>query len=371
MVFGFLKKKKKKENESTDSRFFNLTIKEIIKETEDAVSLVFEQPQSGDLNYKPGQFITIVLTIDGKKIRRAYSLCSSSFLNENPAVTIKRVEGGIMSNYINDKLIVGNQIEIMEPMGSFTPEINAFNRRQLFLIGGGSGVTPLLSIAKSVLAEESESKVSLIYANRDETSIIFKNTLDQLTQEYGDRFSVIHFLENPPSGWNGYTGWLDADKLKSALGELTDANYSSDTAYYTCGPEPMMNIAMDTLKGMGIAEDKKHKESFVAGSTSPKDIIAEEKQSIQEREVTIVLDGEEHKYTVSPKKTILEEGLDQNIDLPYSCQSGLCTACRGKCLSGTIKMDEDSGLSSEEKEDGYVLLCVGHPASDDVVVEIG
>lgn len=368
MAFGLFKKKKKKEN--TDSRFLNLTIKEVIRETEDAVSLVFEEPESGKLSYKPGQFITLIATIDGKKVRRAYSLCSSPYLNENPAVTIKRVDNGVMSNYINSSLKAGDQIEIMEPMGSFTPEIKTSNKRHIFLIGGGSGVTPLMSIAKSVLSEEKESKVSLIYANRDESSIIFNDTLANLQEQYPDNFNVVHFLENAPATWTSYMGWLDATKLSTVFSSLEDSSFS-DVSYYTCGPEPMMNIVMDTLDQMGVADNKKHKESFVAGNTSPKEIIAEDNQSVAEREVTVILDGEEHKYMVSPKSTILESGLDQNLDMPYSCQSGLCTACRGKCLSGKIKMDEEDGLSDEEKAAGFVLLCVGHPMTDDVVVEIG
>ena len=368
MAFGFFKKKKKVE--STDSRFLNLTIKEVIQETADAVSLVFEEPESGKLNYKPGQFITLILTINGKKIRRAYSLSSSSYLGENPTITIKRVEGGIMSNHINSNLKAGDKIEIMEPMGSFTTEISSDNKRHVFLVGGGSGITPLLSIAKSILSQESNSKVSLIYANQNEASIIFDDRIKKLKEDNSGNFDIVHFLENPSSDWSGSKGRLDISKLKTTFADLNDNTYS-DVSYFTCGPEPMMNIVMDTLNEMGIADDKKHKESFVAGNTSPKEIIAEEAQKLGDTEVTIILDGEEHKYTVSPKSTILESGLDQNLDMPYSCQSGLCTACRGKCLSGKIKMDEEDGLSDEEKAQGYVLLCVGHPMTDDVVVEIG
>ena len=368
MAFGLFKKKKKVE--STDSRFINLTIKEVVRETADAVSLVFEEPESGKLNYKPGQFITLILTVNGKKIRRAYSLSSSSYLGENPTVSIKRVEGGMMSNHINSNLKAGDKIEIMEPMGSFTTEMSSDNKRHIFLVGGGSGVTPLMSIAKSILSQESNSKVSLIYANQNESSIIFADKIKKLKEDNPSKFGVVHFLETPPSDWSGYTGWLDVSKLKTAFTDLSDDTYS-DVSYFTCGPEPMMNIVMETLSEMGVADDKKHKESFVAGNTSPKEIIDEAAQKLGDTEVTIILDGEEHKYTVSPKSTILESGLDQNLDMPYSCQSGLCTACRGKCLSGKVKMDEEDGLSDEEKAQGYVLLCVGHPMTDDVVIEIG
>lgn len=370
MAFGFLKRKKNKKSENSDSRYLNLKVHEVVRETKDAVSLVFEQPGSA-LAYKAGQFVTVILTIDGKKIRRAYSLCSSPYSGELPAITIKRVEDGIMSNYINDNVKAGDTIEVMEPMGSFTPEINTAHEKHYVLVGGGSGITPLMSIAKSVMLEEAKSKVSLIYANQDESSIIFSDGLTTLKQEYNGRLTVEHFLENPPEKWDGHQGWLQAATLKEVINGLGDPSHDS-MVFYTCGPEPMMNIVMDALAEMNVPEERRFKESFVAGNTSPKEIIATDNgQASEGREVTIILDGDEHKFTVKPNSTILETGLDQNIDMPYSCQSGLCTACRGKCLSGTVKMDEDDGLSDEEKAEGYVLLCVGHPETDDVVVEIG
>ncbi|UXX80786.1 ferredoxin--NADP reductase [Reichenbachiella carrageenanivorans] len=365
MAFSFFKKKKKKEN--NDSRYINLTVKEVVKETNDAVTLVFEQPESGDLNYQPGQFITLILTINGKKVRRAYSLCSAPALGELPAVTVKAVVGGIMSNYINNEVKAGDVIQIMEPMGSFVLDINAGNKKQVFLFGGGSGVTPLLSIAKSLLKQEPDSKVSLVYANRDMDSIIFKNTIKNLQTEYQNRLDVIHFLETPPSDWTGHTGYMTREKITQIITELKEDSYS-DFSFMTCGPEPLMNIVWEALEELKIPEDKKFKESFVAGNTSPSAIIADANGA---HEVTVVLEGEEYIYEVPANKTILEAGLDRNIDLPYSCQSGLCTACRGKCLEGSIKMDEDDGLSDEEKAEGYVLLCVGHPESDDVKIEIG
>lgn len=365
MAFGFFKKKKKKEN--TDSRYINLTVQEVVKETNDAVTLVFEQPEGGDLSYQPGQFLTLILTIDGKKVRRAYSLCSAPSLGELPAVTVKAVDGGIMSNYINNQVKAGDEIQIMEPMGSFVLDIASTNKKQVFLFGGGSGVTPLMSIAKSLLKNEPNSRVSLVYANRDIDSIIFKNVIESLQEEYKERLDVVHFLETPPSEWTGHVGYMSKEKITEIITSLKGEEYS-DFSFMTCGPEPLMNIVWETLEELNIPEDKKFKESFVAGNTSPSAIIADANGA---KEVTILLEGEEYTYEVPANKTILEAGLDRNIDMPYSCQSGLCTACRGKCLQGTIKMDEDDGLSDEEKAEGYVLLCVGHPESDDVKVEIG
>lgn len=365
MAFGFFKRKKKKE-EQTSSRYINLQVSEVIKETSDAVTVVFEQPESGDLQYTPGQFITLIITINGKKIRRAYSLCSAPALGELPAVTIKRVEGGQMSNYLNDEVKAGDVIQIMEPMGSFVLSDQAMNAKHIFLFGGGSGVTPLLSIAKTVLHQNTGTKVNLIYANRDQESIIFDQVIKALAEQYADHFAVTHFLETTPADWTGETGYMEVEKLKIIIDK--NSVDTSEAVFMTCGPEPMMNIVWDTLSDLQIKDDHKFKESFVAGTTSPSDIIADANGN---KAVTVILDGNEHQFEVPSNKTILEAGLDENIDLPYSCQSGLCTACRGKCLEGSIKMTDDDGLSDEEKADGYVLLCVSHPESDDVKVEIG
>lgn len=364
MPFSFLKRKKKEEKKS---EYIDLTVKEVVKETEDAVSIVFNQPSDQAIDYLPGQFLTLIQNINDQKVRRAYSLSSSTAINELPTVTIKRVEGGLMSNHINNNISAGDTIEVMKPMGTFTIDINKGNKQHVFLFGGGSGITPLISIAKTILNTESESKVSLIYANRDENSIIFRSNLESLQNEFGERFDIVQYLETAPADWSGETGYMTADKLKSNITALQDTQYS-EVQYMTCGPEPLMNIVMDTLDAIGIPADKKHKESFVAGTTSP-DSTANEGESA--REVTVILDGEEHKYSVAPNKTILEAGLDLGIDLPYSCQSGLCTACRGNCKSGNVKMDDVSVLTPEEQKDGYVLMCVSKPKSDDVVIEVG
>lgn len=363
MAFNFFKKKKKKETKK--SQYIDVVIKEIVKETKDAVSVVFEHAEG--FKYIPGQFITLILTINGNKIRRAYSLSSSPSLDEYPTITVKRVEGGIMSNYVNDELKAGDQLQIMEAMGSFTLDIQPQTKRQLFLLGGGSGITPLLSIAKTLLKDEPESKVGLIYANRDLDSIIFKTEIEQLNSQYGDRLQTIHYLENPPENWSGHQGYLTRESIKNHITELKN-NDLSETFYMTCGPAPLMDIVWDTLEELNIPSANKFKESFEAGTTSPKEIIADSNEA---KQVQILLEGEEYSYEVPSNKTILEAGLDAKIDMPYSCQSGLCTACRGKCLEGSIKMDEDDGLSDEEKAEGYVLLCVAHPETDHVKIEIG
>jgi len=366
MAFSFFKRSTKDKEKKKDSRYLTLKVQQVRKETNDAVSLVFEEPEGG-LSYQPGQFITLILTIDGKKVRRAYSLCSSPFLGEAPAVTVKRVEGGMMSTYINTMTKVGDEIEVMEPMGHFVTTIGAVQSRHLVLFGGGSGITPLMSIAKSVLFGEPEAQVSLVYCNRDEASVIFRRELDEMAEKYGERFSVKHVLEKPSESLAAMEGLLTTEKVAQIMDDLSFKGHFA-AEFFTCGPAPMMDIVVEGLVKLGVPAESIKRESFTAGETSPEEIIDKSGETLP---VKIILDGEEHTFEVAANKTILETGLSLDIDMPYSCQSGLCTACRGKLLSGEVKMDEDDGLSQSEKEEGYVLCCVGHPLTNDVVIEIG
>lgn len=356
MAFSLFKKKKEK----TDSRYQTLVVKEVVEVAKDAVNLVFEKPEH--FNYQPGQFITIIKEVNGKKIRRAYSLCTTPVEDEFPAVTVKRVEGGAMSNDINDHIKAGDQLEIMEPMGMFTTEYNASNKRDAVFFGGGSGITPLMSILRTILIEEPESSVTLVYGNRKEEYIVFKDLINQLGEKYSDRFKAIHILEE---GEADYIGRPTEDMIKSIC-EGVGSN--GQTEFYICGPEPMMNIVDSALRNSGYDPSQIRMESFEAGKTSPSDIIDADNA---ESEVTILLDGEEYSVTVKKSASILDTALDNDLDMPYSCQSGLCTACRGKCLEGQISIDEAEGLSQAELDDGYVLTCVGKPLTDRVKVEMG
>lgn len=368
MAFGFFKKNKESKS-STSDKYHNLEVKQIIKETADAITIVFAQPEN-KITYKSGQFLTLIVPIDGKEVRRAYSLSSSSYVDEDLAVSIKRVDGGLMSNYLPDHLKVGDTVKIMEPMGTFTTDFDASNKRHLIQFAGGSGITPMLSIIKSTLTQEPDSIVSLIYCNRNIDSIIFKETLAKLETNYQGRLHVIHILDDAPMNWQGYSGLLNHDMLTSLFERIPDWG-KDKTTYLMCGPEGMMKNAESLLKGLNIPHENIFKESFVQGTIDKGEAKTEVSDELVERVVTVRYDGEEYKVTVSPKSTILESALDDDIDLPYSCQSGLCTACRGKCISGKVKLDEEEGLSESELNDGYVLTCVGHPLTDDVVIEIG
>jgi ring-1,2-phenylacetyl-CoA epoxidase subunit PaaE len=374
MAFNLFKKKNTSDNEDkkvTKAQYFSMGVREVINETHDAITIVFDPPKDG-LEYKPGQFLTLILPVEGQKLRRAYSLCTSPATDQFPAVTVKRVDGGKVSNYLNSNLKAGDRIEVMEPMGVFTPEPSEEKKRHLVLFAGGSGITPMMSIIKSVLINETKSKITLIYGNRDIKSIIFKNELEKLESASSERLKIIHVIENPPAGWEGMTGLLTPDSLKEVLTPIV-ADSAIESEYYMCGPEGLMSCVSKTLDIMSVPKEQVFKESFVAGTTSSADIKKNEAidDASQTYEVTVIYAGEEYKFAVEPDKTILHTALSLDIDLPYSCQSGICTACRGKCLSGKVKLDENEGLSQKELSEGYVLTCVGHPLTPDVVIEIG
>jgi ring-1,2-phenylacetyl-CoA epoxidase subunit PaaE len=377
MAFSFFKKsdkpEKKQETQSTGPKYYDLKVKEVVKETRDAISIVFEMPTDRKIEYKSGQFLTLIIPVQGKEVRRAYSLCSSPFVDSDLVVTVKRVDKGLMSNWLPDNLKAGTSVKIMEPMGQFTTEFDKKNKRHIIMFAGGSGITPMMSIIKSILNQEPESIVSLIYCNRDIDSIIFKDTLENMQTKDEGRLHVIHILDNAPMNWQGYSGLLNHDMLTKLFERIPDWGIK-DSTYLMCGPEGMMKNVESLLAERNIPKEKTFKESFVQGTIDKeqkKEDAAAASGELKAREVTIRYDGQEYKVVVPPNKAILETALDQGIDLPYSCQSGLCTACRGKALSGKVKLDEEEGLSQSERAEGYVLTCVGHPLTDDVVIEIG
>ena len=361
MAFGLFKKKKKE----SSYRYWRLTIKEVANITKDAVNIIFEKPEV-PFDYKPGQFITLISTIDGNKIRRAYSLCSTPFEDEFPTITAKRVADGRMSNHINDTFKAGDVVEVMEPMGQFTTEFKVDASRQVTFIGGGSGITPLISLIRSILLKEAESQITLIYANRSEDQVIFRELIESLQLKNDHRFKVVHLLEDDPEERAEITGRITSENLVGLINE----HGLTDSEFFICGPQPMMDVALEGLKSAGIDDQAIRMESFEAGKTSPKEIIAQD-EAASESQVTILLEGEEYVVPVPMGQGILETALEAGLDMPYSCQSGVCTACRGKCTEGEISLEDAEGLSDEEKEEGYRLLCVGKPISAKIKVEVG
>lgn len=341
---------------------FFLQVKEVIKETEDAVTLKFWHPISEQIKYKAGQFITIVLPdANGKKVKRSYSMSSSPLTDTAVGVTVKRVAGGFASNYINEQVKAGDFLEVVEPMGNFYAEPTENANRNVFLIAAGSGITPLMSILKTLLKAESNTKVNLLYGNKNENNVIFKAELETIKAQYGHRIDVqyVYSQEGDKERINAaiYTEWLNTQSFNTAA-DIT----------YMCGPEAMMAEIRQVLDIKQVPHSQVHYERFTAPPSDLHDGINDE--GLKTQSVTVKYDGETHVFDVAPHQTILEAALELDIDLPYSCQAGMCTACMGKCVAGKISMDETDGLTEKEIANGFLLTCVCHPLTAGVVLEI-
>ena len=353
------------------NRYF-LKVKDVVRETADAVTISFWHPINEEIRYQPGQFLTFLLTINGQKIRRSYSMASSPHVDVSLAVSIKRVPGGLASNYLCDRIKPGDILETLEPMGTFVPKLDPQGRRTIVLIGAGSGITPLFSMAKSALHIEPNSRVWLIYGNRNQNSIIYKAHLDAMEQAYGkSRFQVTHILSQPTTGWTGAEGRLNQHTLTKLIEQIPSSE-RQNASFFLCGPDGMMAEARSALSLVGVAAERVHKESYAHAPVAAGDVVEEPMTAADSGspEVTVLYEGSEYKFAVAPHQTILEAALDLDIDLPYSCQAGMCTACMGKCISGKVKLDEEDGLSESEIKAGYILTCVAHPVGRDVVIEI-
>ncbi|WP_439881927.1 2Fe-2S iron-sulfur cluster-binding protein [Pontibacter sp. MBLB2868] len=359
------------------SPYFTLKVVEVTHETSDAVTLHFEHPEKQAVSFKPGQFLTLILNLEGKEVRRSYSLSSTPHEAPRLAVTVKRVSGGLVSNYLLDNVKVGDEIKVMEPIGNFCLTCAPDNQRHILLFGAGSGITPLMSILKAVLKEEPNSQVSLLYGNSDEDSVIFKEQLEQLQQENAERFHIEYIYSQPKQACD-HRGRMNQSMIIKILERLKLAKIDN-ALYYMCGPEGMMDEVRHALDVLHVPAERIFRESFVSNKLIEQqqqgqhgDVLSSDDDGeIVTQTVTIIYEGAEYHVEVEPDQTILEAALDQDVDLPYSCQAGLCTACRGKCLSGKVHLDEREGLSDAELEEGYVLNCVGHPLTSDVIIEIG
>ena len=350
-----------------------MKVKDIDRETPDAVTISFWHPINEEIRYQPGQFLTFLLNINDQKVRRSYSMASSPHVDVSLSVSVKRVPGGLASNYLCDRIKPGDILETLEPMGTFVPKLDPQNRRTIVLIGAGSGITPLFSMAKSALHVEPNSRIWLIYGNRNQESIIYKAHLDAMEQAYGkSRFQVTHILSQPSAGWTGVEGRLNQHTLTTLLdqvarAELAECECLPVRSRWHDGRGPCRLCRWWAFRRSVFIKRVMRTAPVAAGEVVEEPVTAADSGS---PEVTVLYEGSEYKFAVAPHQTILEAALDLDIDLPYSCQAGMCTACMGKCISGKVKLDEEDGLSESELKAGYVLTCVAHPVGRDVVIEI-
>lgn len=341
-----------------------LLVKNIIKETNDAVSICFKNGNLfKKLKYKPGQFLTIHVPIDKMVQKRAYSFSSNPYTDKDLKITIKRVEKGLVSNYIHDCLKIGDKLEVDDPAGSFFVEPVSKAKKQYILFAGGSGVTPMFSIVKSILTEEKDSMVLLIYANQNIESIIFHKEIKALEKEYSDKFSVEHILSSNNIDNGNYHSGLATKELIDNIFLKHNLTYKDHDVYMICGPFGYMEKIKEVLKENGISRDKIKLEVF----KSP--VVKITGKNLMSN-VTLKFEGKVHGLKVRGDKSILQQAMSDNIVIPYSCRSGMCSTCIAKCVEGEVKMIDGHFLPENDVKNGNILTCISYPVSEKIVIEL-
>lgn len=348
-------------------KFHTLTVKEVRRETEDAVSVAFEIPSDllADYSYTSGQYLTLRSVVNGEDIRRSYSLCSAPYENEW-RVAVKQVEEGKFSTFVNADLKVGDQLEVMTPMGTFAVHTNPTAQKSYVLFAAGSGITPILAILKQVLHDEPLSDVTLFYGNKNFSSIIFREEIEALKNQFMSRLRVIHVLSRESLGNKIQKGRIDGQKcadLHQAF--LTNWNISE---VFICGPEEMILEVKESLDNLGVAKEKVHFELFTtAGSTAKKKV--EYTGPVINANVQVILDGDTYDLALeSDGETILDAAYKAGADLPFACKGGVCCTCKAKVIEGEARMDVNYALDAEEVAAGYILTCQSHPVTEKLVV---
>lgn len=348
--------------------FHRIRVARKVQETPDATSFYFDIPE--DLKslyaYTPGQYLTFRVYIQGEEVRRSYSLCTYSAADPLPGVTVKRVENGQMSNYMPDYIQEGDEIEVMPPFGKFTVIPDASRSAHYVMFAGGSGITPIMGITKAVLMDEPGSKITLIYANRNPESVIFKTALADMEKAYADRLKVIHNYDAAPITWFGLKGFLTADKVQNILHSKVGGPFQN-YGFYICGPSPMMDVVKKGLAQSGVPAGNIHNEYFGApvSEKSPDAEVADIPFD-GKAEVTVHVYGKTSTFSVDKDTTILKAAMKNGVDPPYSCTVGVCTTCRAKVHKGQVHMMEREGLTDDEIEEGYVLTCQSLPRSSEI-----
>jgi len=353
-------------------KFHKLKVKQKVQETSDALSLIFDLPSElkSEYDYKPGQYLTLRFFINNKDERRAYSFASSPHYDSDIKVTIKEVKNGIISNHISNNIKIGDMIDVMTPTGNFTAKLDEKNSKNYIFFAGGSGITPIISLIKSILKIEKDSVVSLVYGNKDYDSIIFKKDLQSLILEFGNRLSVIHILDELKTNFESAKGLISE---KFCVDFLNNNNNFLQSIYYLCGPSGFIDIVENTLIKLKIENKLIHKESFTVSNKTENKIKAPTPSSpefgTESKLIKIVLYGEEIEVEVKEEETIIEACQRAGLEPPYSCCVGACSTCISKLESGKVEMDDDMALTDEEKEEGLILACTSHPMSDDVKID--
>lgn len=359
--------------------FHKVQIKEIIRETESCVSIIFDIPDDlkADFDFTAGQYLTIRADIAGEDTRRAYSICTAPH-DKHIGVSVKTVPGGKMSTYLNTEIKSGDHIDIMKPDGRFTLITLPDVQRDHYFFAAGSGITPVMSMIGSLLEGEPKSTAYLLYGNKDEENIIFSDKLADLQRKYADQIIVEMTLSQPKSekatgilgvlgkkktSWSGQKGRIDSAKVARFVQDHPAK--SEHAEYYICGPGQMIDTVMTTLMGNGAKKSTIHQEYFTSASDGQSSVS----MAAGGAKLIATLKGEKIELTIAKNKTLLDTMLDAGHEAPYSCTSGACSTCMAKVTSGTVDMEACFALDDDEVADGYILTCQAHPTSAEVEVD--
>lgn len=347
------------------SHFHTLNIKSVEKVTEQSVAISFEIPENlkSNFSFNAGQYVTLKTEINGEEIRRDYSICASKNSGDL-TVSVKAVKGGTFSIYANTDLKAGDTLEVAEPNGRFVFEANEAKTRTIAAFAAGSGITPILSIAKTLLEDEPFSNFILVYGNKTPENTMFFKDIVNLQKVYGNRIHV-HFIYSQTNEEDAIFGRIE----KSTVNLIVKNKYKEVTIdkFYLCGPEAMIHAVKDVLIENGVKEKAVLFELFTAPTATESDTNAE--TATGNSKIKVLVDEEEFEFDMSKEQTILEAALKQDIDAPYSCQGGICSSCIARVTEGEAKMRQNNILTDSEVAEGLVLTCQAHPTSDRIVVD--
>lgn len=352
------------------SRFHPLRVASCRNETRDAVIVTFDVPDRlrSAFRFVQGQHLTLRVSIDGRDLRRSYSICSAPFEN-TLRVAIKRVPDGLFSSWAHQHLKPGQFIDCMEPSGHFHVPLEPSSTRHHVAFAAGSGITPVLSILKTTLAGEPQSHVTLVYGNRASTSVLFREELADLKDRYTARFSLVHILSREHQDIDLFTGRIDREKCDQLFERWIDPS-TIDVAYI-CGPRSMMEGVSESLQSHHIDKSRIKMELFSAGlPQAPRRHNASDEERAPQCEVTVIQDGHRRKFQVSRnQQTVLDSALEQGIELPYACKGGVCSTCRCKLTQGEVEMGTQYALEDYEIARGFILPCQSYALTDELVLD--
>ncbi len=346
-------------------QFHTLTVTDIHKTIRDAVVVTLEPAKMGDFHFTQGQYLTFRRNFDGQELRRSYSICTGRG-DGHLQVGIKRVDGGAFSTWANTELKCGDTLEAMPPMGNFFAKANVAAPHYL-AFAGGSGITPILSILRTGLEEEADARFTLVYANRSANTIMFREELEDLKNQYLRRLNIIHILEEDSHDIDLFHGRVDSAKCTALFQHWIDI--ASVNMAFICGPEPMMLTISQALSDHGLAKDQIMFELFASGqpgrAPQPAKSTRQTGNGVNGR---VTLGGESRALMIPRETSLLEAALQANLDAPYACRAGICSTCKAKLLQGKVEMSANHALEDDEVNAGYVLTCQSFPVSDEKIV---